>query len=372
MLGEAFRRHHRGMSGSTESTTSSIVWSWTPPVSARLSRQVRLAAGFAAVLVLGVVAFAAIQPGRASIVVAVMTVTVVVFAWQEDRRFRRTTLELSADGTLRIDDGRQSGRILLASADSIAVRRRTESGQSWTSATPRWAIEIAGPDAVLSHRIAHAAGLFNIDEDELRGLEIELRAAAGATADPSGRAVDERSATSAPGPATTSSTDRSHFEWRPPRSPKSDRRRRTFRAAYVGAALAIAAFGIVSEWGDPVGVILTATTVPGIVLVIGGSFDFVLGRLRKFRLVVDHGVLHVFRGNGERTIALAGADVSVDTRSHHQGSADGTTRTVRWVLSVTASDGSTLVQQLPSFGTTTCYDDYVTLERELKRRTRRH
>ena len=159
------------------------------------------------------------------------------------------------------------------------------------------------------------------------------------------------------------------YEWRPPVSPKAGRRRIVFRIAYVGLALAIATYGGVSEWGDTVGVILTATTVPGIILVIGVAFDWFLGRVRKFRLVADDGVLHVYRGNGERTIALAGAEVSVDTRSHIQGTADGTTRTVNWVLSVRAADGSELAQQFPSFGTTTTHDAYVALERELRRRT---
>lgn len=362
------------MSESSESTTSTIVWRWSPPPSGDLDRKVRVAAVMAAAAVLGVIGFAALRPGRAPIVVAVMTVTVVVFGWQEHRRFRRTTVELSADGVLRVGDGRQSAQIPVSNVDTVNVRSRRESGQGWTSFTPRWTIEVAAPDGVLSHRIAHAAGLFNLDEAALRALEVELRAAVGAStaARPTAtRASSSPSMSVASTPADpiapgdTSTT----FEWRPPRSPNADRRRVAFRVGYVGLALAIAAYGAITEWGDTVGVILTASTVPGIILVIGGSFDYFLGRLRRFRLVADDGVLHVFRGSGERTIQLTGADVTVDTRSHIHGSAQGTTRMVTWILSVRAADGSQLLQQFPSFGTTTTHDDYIALERELRRRT---
>ncbi|MEQ8435970.1 MAG: hypothetical protein RIB65_00650 [Ilumatobacter fluminis] len=359
------------MSKSAEPTTSSSVWHWSPPPSAELDRKVRKASIVAAVVVLGAVGYAALRPGRASIVVAVMVISIVGFGWQEHRRFRRTTVELSADGVLRIDDGRQSGQIGVSNADTINVRRRTESGQSWTSATPRWTIEVAGPDGVLSHRIAHAAGLFNVDEATLRDLELELQTAVGVSVARS--AADDASSTpskvSSTTPVDSTTSAGARFEWAPPRSPNADRRRVVFRTVYIGLALAVAAYGAASEWGDTVGVILTASTVPGIVLVIGASFDYFLGRVRRFRLVVDDGVLHVFRGSGERTIPLAGADVTVDTRSHIHGSADGTTRMVNWFLSVRAADGTELTQQFPSFGTTTTHDDYVALERELRRRT---
>lgn len=370
MPGPPAGHHHRGMSGTSDSTTTSpTVWRWTPPVSDDLTRKVRMTAAVSAFVVIGVVAYAAVNPGRATIVVAALTVSIAFFWWQEHRRFRRTTVELSADGVLGVGDGRQSGRIDLATADTIHVRRRTQSGQAWTSMTPRWVIEVASADGVLTHRIAHAAGLFNLDEHELRGLEIELRTAAGVTAAPPAQSTAPLPAAPAPEIEAGSGADHTRFEWQPPRSPNADRRRLLFRIGYLGIALAIAVVGAVSEWGDPLGVVLTASTVPGIIVVIGASFDVVLGRVRRFRIVADDGVLHVFRGNGERTIPLTGARVAVDKRSHIHGSAQGTTRTVRWLLTVGAADGSTLVQQFPSFGTTTTHDDYVALERELRRRT---
>lgn len=161
------------------------------------------------------------------------------------------------------------------------------------------------------------------------------------------------------------------FEWRPPVSPRAERRRVWLRIGYVGFALVIAVIGVVSAWGDPVGVVLSAVTVPGLILLAGGAFDYVLGRNRRFRIVVDDGVLTVDRAGRERSIPLTGATVGVDTQSHLQTTpgSSAMTRTVFWMLTVRAPDGSELLQKFPGWGTTTRRDDYVALERELRQRT---
>ena len=364
------------------------IWSWRPEVGPRLQRNV-WAAGLAVVVAIGVSAGIAVAtPSRFVIVLTVMLAGIGVFWWREHRRYRATEVVLDGAGTLRVGDGRQAGSIDLRSVDSVAVRLRTQPGISILSSHQRWTLELAGPDATLTHPIAHAAGLFNPDASDIERLEAELAAhverwsgrpvstkgvAAGADAQVR---VADRAATA----GTTTGPDDvearaqlaapiGRFEWRPPRSPNADRRRRWFRIGYVGAAVLVSVLGIVSAWGDWVGVVLSAVTVPGIVLLCFGGLDWGLGRARRFRLYVDGDVLHVESASGSKQIGLPGATVRLDRHAQFVATATTHTRSTNWILTVGAADGSTLTQLLPSWGTITREEDYVALERELRRRT---
>lgn len=334
----------------------------------RLRRNVLITTMVLAAVTVGSIAVAALSPARFTIVVAFMIASIAVFWWKEHGRFRSTRVEVGADGVLRVDDGRRSSSIDLSTVDTIAVRKRTESGQSVLFTTPRWSIDVAGPDDVVSHPLAQAVGLFNADEDDLRELESGIRAHADRFGARLAGSPERGRPPGEPGVAPTASIT-GRFEWRPPVSPNADRRRLWYRIAYVGAAVAIAVLGITSAWGDWVGVVLSAITVPGIVLAFCGGIDSAIGRSRRFRIVVDDGVLTVEPGVGTSRIDLRGAAVRVDKTSHITTTADSQTRTVRWYLQVTGTDGSKLHRTFPSLGTTTTQDDYVALERELRRRT---
>lgn len=365
--------------------TGAATWTWRPEPSERLRRRVLLTTLILGGMIVGSIAIAVLSPARFSIVVAVMIAGVGVFWLLEHRRFRSTVVEVGADGVLRAGDGKQSASIDLTTVDTIGVRLRQESGQSIALSTPRWTIEIAGPNDAFSYGIAHAAGLFNPDDADIQRLEDGLRAeatrcgarlSAAPAADAGAAPVAPPAPPSMiaalqdppPGPALTD-PPATRFEWRPPVSPKADRRRRWFRIGYIGVALLIAVFGAASVWGDWVGVVLSAVTVPGLILIFCGGIDYAIGRSRRFRIVVDNGVLTVAPGSDERGIALRGAKVSVDKATHLTANANMTHRSVRWHLAVDSADGASLRRMFPSLGTTTTHDDYVALERELRRRT---
>ena len=162
----------------TGDTVSPAVWSWAPTTTAALRRNVGLTSAAMALGIAIAVAIAVASPARFSIVVAFLIAGVALFWWIEHRQFRATRVEVDADGVLRVDDGRRSSSIDLSTVDTIAVRLRTESGQSIWLTTPRWSIEIAGPNGTLSHPLAQAVGLFNPDVDDLGALEAGLRAEA--------------------------------------------------------------------------------------------------------------------------------------------------------------------------------------------------
>ena len=361
---------------------ATTVWSWRPEMSDDLRRKVHRAVFALAAVVAVSVAVAVLSPARFTIVVSVLIAGLGVFWWLEQRRFRATVVELGSDGTLRVADGRVSSTIDLATVDAIELRLRTSSGQSILSSTPRWTIEIAGPNSVLSHGLAQAVGLFNVDETAIRQLEAELRALAqrlGArlpaddiagvpmsTHDGVGPEVAHADASS-PGASPVPLDDR--YEWRPPVSPKADRRRRWFRIGYIGAALLVAVLGASAAWGDWVGVVLSALTVPGLILLLCGGVDYAIGRARRFRIVVEDGVLRIEPGSSDRRIVVRGAKVAVEKRSQLVANGSSTQRTVRWHLEVVGADGVKLDRMFPSLGTTTSHDDYVALERELRRRT---
>ena len=365
------------------SLTGATTWTWRPEPSERLRRRVLLTTLILGGMIVGSIAIAVLSPARFSIVVAVMMAGIGVFWLLEHRRFRSTVVEVGADGVLRASDGKRSTSIDLTTADTIAVRLRTESGQSIAFSTPRWSIEIAGPNDAFSYGLAHAAGIFNPDDADIHRLEDGLRAEAtrrGArlsespAADTGAAPVDTPPSMiaglqdPASGPTLTD-PPATRFEWRPPVSPNADRRRRWFRIGYVGVALLIAVFGAASVWGDWVGVVLSALTVPGLILIFCGGVDYAIGRSRRFRIVVDNGVLTVEPGSDDRRIALRGAKVSVDKASQLTANANMTHRSVRWHLAVDSADGASLRRMFPSLGTTTTHDDYVALERELRRRT---
>lgn len=363
------------MSTASVPSTTPPVWSWSPTPSDALRRKVRLTAVGALAAIAAAVAVAVLSSARFTIVIALMVLSIGVFWWLEHQRFRATVVSLDHRGTLRVADGRSDQSIELGSVDTIRLRQRTESGQSVLFTTPRWTIELAGPDGVLSHRFAQAAGFINADEADVEQLEAELRAHARRLGAPLDRPHDTPGGSAAPSllapPGGTTAESAApvdgHFEWRPPTSPNAARRRRIFRIGYVGAALLIAVLGAAAAWGDWVGVVLSAVTVPGLVIVFCGGIDWALGRARRFRIVVEDGVLRI--EPGDRRIALRGATVSIDTQSQMTSTNSGMQRSVHWVLRVQAADGTSLQRMFPGWGTTTREADYVALERELRRRT---
>lgn len=368
------------MSGSNPSSTA--VWAWTPTITPKLQRNIRI-------VVLGLIAVIAVSaglaiatPGRFVIVVTVGLAGLGIVWVLEHRQFSSTKVAVDSSGVLTITDGRSTESIDLARVDSVTVRLRTQAG----GPIPRWTIELLGPDVTLVRSIAHAAGLFNPDTADIefleRGLVEQVERASGrriSTTQQSGASTPASTDLAPPsmtsagalnGPAAGSlAAPIGEFEWRPRVSPTADRRRRWYRIAYVGAALLVAVLAASSVWGDWVAVMLSALTVPGLILLFCGGLDYAIGRARRFRLFTENGVLHVDRGRTPRRIELRGATVVVDRQSHVTGSSTATTRTTQWMLTINAADGTALLQALPGFGTTTSEADYVELERELRRRT---
>lgn len=355
------------------------LWRWQPPLTDDLRRKLRTSTSLLVLVIAGAVVAAALSPTRWIIVLALLLAGIGVLWWVQHRRFRSTRLSIAPDGRLSIADNSQSATIELARVDTIAVRQRAAGGRSMLQPNARWSIELAGPDDSLSHEIALAGGLFNLDEKEILELERALRAQAAqhgarlssneAATDASpqlGVAAPEQAA-AAPIDAAASDTP---FEWRPPVSPGADRRRRWIRIGYLGCALVIAIFGGISARDDGIGaILLTALTVPGMIVLIGGAFDYMSGRARRFRLTVSGGVLCIDGHGAPAQIDLRGATVAVERRSALvQTGNGGSVRSASWWLEVRAADGEKLARMFPSWGTSTSQDDYVALERELRRR----
>lgn len=364
-----------------------VVYAWRPEPRAALRRKVRWAALVLALVVMGAVGVAVLSPARWTVVVALLLGGIGVLWWLEHRRLFSTRVTVDADGTLEVRDARSTHRIVLATVDSVAVRLRTATGQAALSPNTRWTIEVLGPDASLRHELALVGGLFHLDEEDLHSLEAGLCDAArrsGASLDgapasdrgaPSrgeapGEAGHEAVAERAPAGVGAGASSGDPFTWSPPVSPAADRRRRRLRIGYIAFALVVAVLGARSAWEEgPTAILLSALTVPGLILLLCGGIDYAAGRARRFRLTVESGILQVHGGGAAAAIPLTGATVAVERRANLVSTGSRTIRTTHWQLEIEASDGQRLVRALPAVGTSTTAEDYMALERELRRRT---
>ena len=160
--------------------------------------------------------------------------------------------------------------------------------------------------------------------------------------------------------------------WHPRLSPNADRNRRLLRASFGLPAIAIAIYAVVAYRDEGiVAVLLSALTVPGILVAIGAGLDWAARRGRSFRLIADAGILHIGQPGKERALPLAGSTVSIElvNETAYTGSGRAVHGT-RWQLHHTAPDGEVRRVPFPSFGTATTREDYIALERELQQRTK--
>jgi len=311
--------------------------------------------------------------------------------YNEHRRFLSTVVAVDGAGTLMVQDSRRTSTVPLGGLDMIDVSERS-GGPSRMEA--EWVVEAAGPGHTMQHRIAAPGGLWQTPPAQVDTLRTELQRQAtmfGARLDPSLRR--DGGGDAPPGPAATdqaqvattvmpaaappppagwvSAGELANFEWRPPVAANAHARRRNFRIGYIAVTAAFMAIAAYSERDSGLaGMLLSAAVAPGILLTFCLIADWAIGRSRRFVLRVVDGVLQVPGSrSGLQTIALKGAQLSIDevTTTTHSGGTTG--RSTNTVLRVTGADGSSLQRQFPSLGVKTTRVDYLALERELRRRT---
>ena len=359
------------------------LWEWRPLLTEETRRKTRLVIGAGIVGVVAVVAGAVIAQSRIALILAVLVISIGVFWFAEHRRLMSTACRVGPDGLLTISDSRSTTSVQLATADRIEVRHRA-SGSGGLSASGRWSIEIAGTSGVAQHVLANVAGAFNLPEAQVREVESELRRCAegfgaplASAGRPSPAAPDSEIAAARPDafapPAATprSAGQLERFEWHPRLSPNAGRNRWLLRASFGVPALAIATYAVFAYRDEGiVTVLLSAATVPGMLLAIGAGLDWAARRGRSFQVVADAGVMHIGQPGKERALPLVGGTVSIELVNQAvQTGTGGATHTTRWQLHHTAPDGDERRVSFPSFGTATTREDYIALERELQRRT---
>ncbi len=348
--------------------TATPVWEWTPPSSDDVTRKIRrVVAGMAAAIAV-VVALAIVSQSRFTIVLAVLVVSIGVFWLLEHRRFMSTRCVIDADGTLTMSDSRSTVAIDVAEAESVEIRRRS-SGGGGVSATGRWSIEIVGSAGAVHHTMANVAGAFNLPEDDVRALEHELRSHVLGTdpvPDPTTSVAAVVSSLAAP----QYQRPAERYEWAPRLSPNADRNRWLLRAAFIIPAVGIALYAVVAYREEGVvAVLLSAATVPGMLLLGAWALDRAMAKGRTFRVNAEAGQLHVGVPGKAKTVPLAGSKIAIELRNQTTHSSNGTAvHTTRWDLDVATASGDEHRFPFPSFGTVTNRDDYIQLERELQQR----
>lgn len=364
-----------------------FVWRWAPAVDERLKAKIQRSTVFLVCLTALFAVLAATVELRVWGVITLLVAAIGLLAYGEHRRFVSTVVGVNRDGTLVVRDARSTSSVALAAVDMVDVTERSGGASRMET---EWVIQAAGPAQTMQHRLGAPGGLWQTPPAQIAALRTELQTqavAAGAQLDPTLR--HEATLSPPPDPSTAQTTvmpaatpppspppptgwvsaeELARFEWSPPVAPNAVRRRQRFRAGYITVTVLLMGVAAFSVRDDGVAaMVLSALVAPGILLAICLALDWAIGRARRFVLTVADGVLEVPGArSGASSIALHGSQVSIDqvTSPGH----DTTTSPTNTLLRVTAADGSRLQRQFPSFGVTTTRDDYLALERELRRR----
>ncbi len=358
-------------------TPSATHWEWQARISDEERRKLMLTIAGGGTVIVASIAAAVLLQSRFMIVLAVLVAGIGALSFNEHRRLLATRCAVADDGELTISDTKSTTVFDLAHADSIEIRQRSSNSGSFSPGS-RWSIEIAGPSGAVRHSVANVAGLFLLSDPTIDALRAELRRHASergagldsASADAEMRPFAAPVASVESGSVSRSPVVTDRFEWQPRLSPNADRNRWLVRAAFAVPAAMIAVYAVIAYWDEgALAVVLSAVTVPGFLLLAGFGLDVVIGRARSFRIVVEGGDLSAGRPPKMRSIPLAGSQVVIDQHTSSTTSADGqVVRSTRWHLDVTQPAGEQQRVVFPSFGTATTSDDYLALERELRRR----
>lgn len=374
-----------------------FVWQWTPTIDDRLKLKIRRSVVLVCCLTALFAVLAVTVELRLWGVMTLMMIAIGLMGHAEHRRFVSTVVGVDTTGTLVVRDARSTSSAALAAVDMIDVTERSGGAHRMES---EWVVEAAGPAQTMQHRLGAPGGLWQAPPTQIDALRHELRrqaVAAGARLDPGLRPDAADSVQSPPfepppDPSTVATTvmpaavpppsppapagwvspeELARFEWRPPVAATATRRRQLFRFGYITVTallMVVAAFSVRED--GVAAMVLSALVAPGIVFVLCLGLDWAIGRSRRFVLTVTDGVLAVPASrSGVDHIALRGSQVSIDEvrSSTHTGTT--TTTSTSTVLRVVGADGSKLERRFPSFGVTTTRNDYLALERELRRRT---
>ena len=337
------------------------MWTWTlPPEFGDPRKRMLFNIGMPAAVV-AMVGLGITFGERTLIIIGVMTFGIYLLGLAEISRTRRFLVTI-ADGSLTIDDGRQARSMAVAEITEVKVRHRSSTGGG------RWSVEALGAGKAVTRSIPAYQGWINVDEATAADLEQQLNSQLG---------LAKRSATlmqgfPAPEPRATG-IEAGDFEWSPRVSPKAERNRKRIRFFMLGAALAVAVYAGISERDSgTVGVILSVTVVPGLIVGFWAVIDWLYRVGRGTRVAVADGQLVIQRSARAKPVSIPTqqvASVTVDSSVQTNITAETHTRTTVWLLTVTDLDGNTTKTQLGNgFGLATTRDDYAMLEAELKAR----